>query len=802
MLKLKFKNQNIYELASKWCLYLAVFLTPLFFLPFTLFPVNLNKQFLLTSLVIIAFIIWLIGGIAKKELIYAKSHLNWLVLVLTIFVAASAFFSRSYHVGFMGMEGNEVDVFINVITFGLLYFLLASSIKKEAELKGLLNCFLLSSLLVLLMSVSQFLGLWFWPWSFAKNVTFNTVGTTNALGVYLGLALVVIITQIYNKVFVSNISKILSSIFGSALFISILLIGYWPIFIGLIVFASILMIVNLKSKKNFKLPLSILALSALFLLINFNFIKIQLPVFNLPAEITPSFQASWNIAKSTIQEGVKNFIFGSGPATFGYQYSLHRDVSLNSTPFWNSRFSQGYNAFLTHLVSWGFVGTIIFKVILLFSLLLIFKLLAKKYLPNQSNIREIEMGLLYLILLLFFYPQNYVLYFSLFLFLGFLVAKESIVENRYQSISLFGSSQRTLSFSLALMSLLVLVVAVLYVNTQRYIGAIYFAYGVGVANEADDIDKALPYLLSGLDLDHKNDLYLQVLSSAFLIKINNILGLDNLPVSDLQVQFSSNIDSALQMARRSTEVNSGNSLNWLALARVYESMILFVSGSAEESFKAYDNAIKLEPNNPALFTGLGRAHLSLADRLTQEKETKEKINTEHGLAIVNFDKALVLKPDFAPAHFSLVQVFDRQNKTEEAIARGERLRAVVLSDNNSDNDVGILFQLGLLHYQAGRFNESKDLLEEAIQLVPDYSNALYFLGSIYDKQGDTKGALELFSRISKLNPDNEEIRQIILNLQDGHSALNDITGKDVRSRKEAPIEEKKSEILSPKSDSE
>ncbi len=790
----------VWDYFTKWCLYAVVFLVPLLFLPLTLYPESLNRQFVITSLVLLAFIAWLIKAITRGELAYAKSPINIVIFILIIFTAISVWFSESRSVGFMGVNGGEVDTLINIVSLGLFSFLLPATFKSKKEIVQILNCLLISSSLVLAFSFLQLLNLTIFPWEFTKESTFNTIGTTNALGIYLGFILAVVMVLLYHRISLPNtITKILLAVFAAVLFIVVFLIGYWPVFIGLILTILVLIIINLSSGKSKgiagnNLPLLSILMALIFvLLINFGFIRLKLPVFNLPAEVTPSFQASWSIAKNTIKEGAKNFILGSGPATFAYQYSLYKDTSLNNTPFWNSQFSQGYNALLTHLVNWGFIGTIIFKIILLFSLLLIFKLFTKKHSIGESDSWGIEIGLLYLILLLFFYPQNYVLYFSLFLFLGLLIAKDSLIENRYQLITLTGSPQKTFVFSLGTMLLIMLSTSLLYINGQRYIGAVYFAHGVKVANETVDVDRALPYLLSGLDLDPKNDFYLKTLSSVFLVRINDVLKKADLSPTDLQAQFSGNIGSALQMARRSTEVNQNNSSNWLTLAKTYESVIPLVSGAAEEAFRAYKRAIELEPNNPEIFSGLGRAHLSFADRLTEEKETKEKISAEYSLAIVNFDKALVLKPDFAPAHFSLVQVFDRQNKTEEAIARAERLRAVVLSDNNSDNDVGILFQLGLLHYQAGRFNESKDLFEDVIQLTPDYSNALYFLGLIYDKQNNKKEALELFSRIAKLNSDNEEIKNIIINLENGRSALSGIFDGDIQDKKEAPIEEKRSQ---------
>jgi len=109
--------------------------------------------------------------------------------------------------------------------------------------------------------------------------------------------------------------------------------------------------------------------------------------------------------------------------------------------------------------------------------------------------------------------------------------------------------------------------------------------------------------------------------------------------------------------------------------------------------------------------------------------------------------------------------------------------------NNAD--VGALFQLGFLYYKNSQFDESKQVFERTVQLSPNYSNARYFLGLIYDRNGDKTSALAQFAQIESLNPDNSEVKQILANLKANKPALFGIAppAQAPQSRSEAPVQE-------------
>ena len=114
----------------------------------------------------------------------------------------------------------------------------------------------------------------------------------------------------------------------------------------------------------------------------------------------------------------------------------------------------------------------------------------------------------------------------------------------------------------------------------------------------------------------------------------------------------------------------------------------------------------------------------------------------------------------------------------------------------NNTDVGALFQLGFLYYKNSQFNESRQVFERTIELSQNYSNARYFLGLIYDRENDKTKAIEQFSKIAELNPDNNEIKLILKNLTAGKPALFGIAppAPAPQSRAEAPVAEGKAPI--------
>ena len=122
--------------------------------------------------------------------------------------------------------------------------------------------------------------------------------------------------------------------------------------------------------------------------------------------------------------------------------------------------------------------------------------------------------------------------------------------------------------------------------------------------------------------------------------------------------------------------------------------------------------------------------------------------------------------DNYPEAVSLLSQIDVQEGNSDVAAR--RLEEF-LSVYPQYADAGLYFQLGYLKYQSKLYDQAVQALGQAVSLVPNFSNAKYFLGLSLRALGDRQGALQQFKDIASFNPDNQEIKQLIANLQSGQA---------------------------------
>ena len=155
-----------------------------------------------------------------------------------------------------------------------------------------------------------------------------------------------------------------------------------------------------------------------------------------------------------------------------------------------------------------------------------------------------------------------------------------------------------------------------------------------------------------------------------------------------------------------------------------------VDKTDEQVFSSLTKAIELAPRNPMLMTELGSANLALWNETGGETsdEQRKKYFSE---AEKQFLKAVELKEDYIPPRMNL----------------------------------------GVAYYQMQEFAKAKEQFDAIISFNPDYSDALYFSGLINDRMGDKDGAIVLFERIERLNPNAKYVKDILANLRAGKSAL-------------------------------
>jgi len=656
----------------KYSLYLLVFLLPLFLLPLTSFPIVFNKQMLLSVFVFLLLILWLIKIISSGKLNLTWNKITGSVFLLISILGISTLFSGAKIQSFWGMSF-ESDTFFSFILYGLVFLLFANLINKE-QIKSVLISFLASSGILSVFFLVQSLWRPIFSWDFAQGIGFNSVGTVQTLAIFLGAGFIILIS-----LWESNFKKsILAIIFGCLLFVNIFIINYWVAWLGVSLAMAIIIWARLKTIKENEitsariiLPLVILALCLIFI-----FIKIPTGnIVNLPSEVNLTNKASFNIAQKTLGEGTKNLAFGSGPATFAYNYDLYRSAGPNLTVFWQTRFNQATSAFLTFLATTGILGILAFLLMIFFFLQQGLKFIKGDQLSPVGI--SVFIGTVYFLFSWFFYPTNLTLMFSAFLMLGLF----TVWNNKQESKQIIFTQSPQTAFFIMLIGVFLIVgsVFVLYNLSQKYQAALAFSQGLELINaEEPNLDEGMIKLNRAVNLD-KKDSYSRNLSQAFLFKINEVLNNQELSEENKKQVFQSLISNTESFANNAVLLNPKDSQNWLQLGRVYENfMALGVGGAGDLAFSSFQKTEELAPQNPEIPFILARIYKSEAEKiqsqiasLGEDEETikmlEENRDKIFDMAIEKLERSAQLKIDFSLAYYLAAQIYELKGEKEMAL---------------------------------------------------------------------------------------------------------------------------------------
>jgi tetratricopeptide (TPR) repeat protein len=781
---------------SYFVFFLTIMLVPIFFLPSSWgFQLEFSKKLLFSSGILLSFTLWLVTRLEDGRIIFPGGAIFWSGLSLIASFLVSSVLSSSAGVSLLGL-GNENDTFIAIVIFFISMFLSATLLDSMERLSKFFTGLIAVASVVGLIELIQIVS----PWKLLSGgVLANNIGKWNDLGVFFGLALLLSVVSLELQPFYSRGLKKAFWFLSAVSLFALAVVNYNLVWGVVGAFSLIVLVYSLAHSGMFGPQESFdeeddvadqprrggmlglitrpsfvaLALSAIFFF-GSNVAGSVLGKYGIyQLEVRPSWQSTVEVAKASMS---KNLYFGSGPNTFSNEWASSKPDAVNSTVFWNTDFSVGFGRVPSFAVTLGLLGLItagLFLVSLLYYGL-------RALMASFDNLSD------HFIILSSFVATFYLWSFSLFY-----VTDTVILVLTFVSTGIFLSALaragliRTYEFSflnsprlgfISVLMIVVLIISVLsggYLMTRKF-GALYsFQRGLYNFNTSGNLDQAESAIKTALGLDEQ-DLYYRSLSEIYMIKLRNIL---NSPASDksketLFNELQVNLSSAAASARRATEINPGNYLNWMTLGKVGETVLPLkdvIAGSYDLAATSYGKALSLNPKNPNIYLSFAQLEAAKGD----VAKAKDYIN-----------QALTKKSNFTAALFLASQIEASQGNLANAITRAEQ--AIVFSPG----DVGVLFQIGLLKYMNKNYSGAAEALKSAVSVQPNYSNAKYFLGLSYSKLGQTENAIKEFEEISTLNPDSQEVKNILKNLKAGRGALENIVVNPPKSDKEKEPEKR------------
>ncbi|TAK56974.1 tetratricopeptide repeat protein [Patescibacteria group bacterium] len=757
------------------------FLLPVFFIPSLSVPFQLMKMLVLVVGVLVAFLLWIVARLKDGVIVLPKTYvlLFALLIPVAVFVSGLTVMPKiSMPTAFIG-QGGEVGTVASVIVLFLSMILVVFLARSKARVRAIFNAFFIATAVIALFEIIRLMpGTDLLSLGVFTDKASNFIGKWNELGIFFGLPLIFSMLALENlslkkshKVLVWIAYAISLVLFVAVNFsLAFYLLGIFSLllFVYLYVFNKQALVKVTLAKddgdttpapapEKKKFPISpIITFVVAFVFIVDGFITsapLQTKISGLlqvsQTEVSMPWSATAEISKNSIKEDP---VFGIGPNRFINRYLVSKPLDMNSSVLWSADFNYATGLIPSFIVTTGLLGALVWILFLVsfFSLGIRYLLLgmsAQRYFAASSFLVAS-----YLWLVSIFYVPNVVLFSLAFLFSGLFVAL-LVQEKTIKTVSVAFLKNPKVGFVsvLVLVVIMILTVAGLYKYTQRFLSGYYFQQSLVDLNVKGDIASAEMNMLKAVDYS-KTDLYYRSLSEINLLKIDRLLATtsNNRELITRQLdQFSVDAINSANEARRIDPLNYQNSAS---LGRIYEAFVpLGVTGAYQAATNVYLEAVKLNPNNPALFLILAR--LEVTNK--KPEEAKKYIA-----------KALEIKPDYGEALFLRSQLESSDGDAKAAIATMITVASLYPSDPN------VFFQLGVLQYNSKDYASAVPSFERAVILNNYYSNARYFLGLSYANLNRDKDAIIQFEIIEKIDPNSKaEVDLIIENIQAGRAPL-------------------------------
>lgn len=754
------KKVEFFNKLSFVTLLFTIFTSLFFFIPYTPVTLDASKGFLLSIGATLSLFFWLISRLGEGKFIVPKDKLILFAMLIPLVFLISSFFSSSLYVSLFG-SGFEIGTFGSMLVLFIVFFLSSVYFQSEKHLWYFIGSIFVGGLiLVVFQLLSLFVGLdRILPGFFQGISSGNLVGSWNNFALLLGIIVLlsVFTIELLNTKKVFKLIQYLLLVVG-VLFLIIINVSLVWVLVGLfslVIFvysisvqhACVRIIQGEGHKKRFPFVSLIIIFISFISLVGSNLMGNLISNYvtlNNP-DIRPSIVTTSQIAWKAIKH---NPLFGTGPNTFVIDWALWQPKDIAQTVFWNVDFTNGYSLFTTFAVTTGLIGLfafLIFLTIYVVRSLQSIRIALQNTLSNYFIMTTLMISIYSWVTIVLYNPNILMMmlaFCSSGMLIGILVYKQAIPVKDFS----FLSDPRHSFFSiLGLVILLVATTSLTYVYIEKFTSIIYFSKGISGTNTMESLANSQRMLLKAISLD-KNDVYYRSLSQVYLNQIGVLVSDKTISEDILKSELQQLVNNAQESAGLAVTQNPNQYQNYMNLGNIYSALVpLSVANSYESAIVAYNKASVIAPNNPLIL--LAKASLEFTHKNNSEARKFIK-------------QALDMKVNYIDAIFLLVQIETNEGNLREAIKQAE------YAGDMAPNDPTVFFRLGLLRYNNTDYSGAVSAFEKAVILDNTYLNARYFLGLSYKKVGRTSDALVQFNILSKVLPDNQDVKKAISSINE------------------------------------
>ncbi|MFZ2153671.1 MAG: tetratricopeptide repeat protein [Candidatus Moraniibacteriota bacterium] len=786
----------IFDKLILFSIFMLFFGLPIFFTGLSFQGVVFEKQIYFYFWILIGLVSWVAKGALTGEMKIKRTSLDIPILFLLAVYLISAFFSVDKWHSFWGFFGDPSRGLLSVLAVVVFYYLVLSNF-NEKTLKWSLAGLIMSGSIVSIFSLLVFLGVKIVPDSLTSYVPLSLIGTITGLKIFLGMMIPIVMVTIFklsesNRRSLNILSYVLAIFVPINLFVISMIFdkttGYIILFgVGFFLLYILSHVVRPKDKLTW-LPMLTFVLAMIMLASGGN----GMAKVNAPIEVSPELKVSWEVAKGGLKEDP---IFGSGPATYGFDFSKYKPKSFNENMFYGIRFYQASGLFFEAFSTLGLLGLVASLAVVIVFINIAIYLISREKEKNKIY----SLGLLTASIILILSSFLFRIEGTIVLLAGIVASVtmatvfwESGLEGKYFKLSLKASPK----FALTLAFIFIIVsagVATLFV----YIGKAYLAdIYAGKATKEAKVTEAgsVAYLGKAINLNRREGRYYSRIGQEFIILANAESAKPEGQAN--QDMINNYINNAVAAANKGNELMVNDALAISVLAQIYENLAMQVTDALSFSSKSYEKLLAVEPHNPLAYLKLGQIKIIPA---MQEKDEAKR------MAIIkdakkSFEEAVGEKSNFAEAHYYLAIT---QNALDEKDAAIESLLKAVANDKKN---LTYLFNLGRAYQEKGGeadLENARQVFEYVTKNSPEEVNTIFALGMVYEKKGEKDLAVEKYQKvieiISKLGGNSEEtitrLNKMISNVKAGISNSN--LNEEAIKPAENPAEKQNVDLIGP-----
>ena len=164
------------------------------------------------------------------------------------------------------------------------------------------------------------------------------------------------------------------------------------------------------------------------------------------------------------------------------------------------------------------------------------------------------------------------------------------------------------------------------------------------------------------------------------------------------------------------------------------------AGDYQEAINQFQIAVGLADFCADCYQNLGLAYVQLED---------------YDQAETAFKQTIVLKADYAAAFTALANIYNVQRRFDEAAEASAEAARLSGSTLGGITDPIVVYNQGVIFWNAQKFGEAKAQFEQTIQLDPNHADAHYFLAMANLNQGNMADAATALEKYIELAPDGQ-----------------------------------------------